>query len=76
MEQQFAGPAVSIIYYKLMPDNVCASLQRPKTALQLLQALNIPEEAALVIRNGGLLTPDRRIWPGDQIEVRMAGSRG
>lgn len=49
---------------------------RPKTALQLLHALDLEEETALVARDGQLLTPDRHIWPGDEILVRQAGSRG
>jgi sulfur carrier protein ThiS len=51
-------------------------LPRPKTSRQLLAALNLREECALVARNGELLTPDRRIWPDDELLVRKVGSTG
>ena len=52
------------------------SLPRPKTARQLLAALDIAEECALVAREGELLTPDRRIWPDDRLLVRKVASAG
>ena len=51
-------------------------MPRPKTALRLLQNLNLPTDAALVIREGGLLTPDREVLPEDKITVRIVTSHG
>ena len=76
IEFKFAGPAVAIIYLIIEPGGKMRTLERPKTASQLLAALNLEEETALVIREGALLTPDRRIWPGQSIRVRLTGSRG
>jgi sulfur carrier protein len=47
-----------------------------KTVLQLLHNLHLRVNDALIIRDGELLTPDRHLWPGDQITVRMVVSRG
>lgn len=58
------------------PEGETRNFPRPKTARQLLQALGLPEETALVARDGKLLTPDRQIWAGDKIMVRKVGSRG
>lgn len=60
----------------LEPDGETFKIKRPKTALQLLHALGLEEETALVARDGQLLTPDRRVWPDDEIWVRKVGSRG
>lgn len=51
-------------------------MPRPKTVLQLLRKLDIRRGAALVIRDGGLLTPDREILPNDSIIVRIVTSSG
>ncbi|EKO38382.1 MAG: hypothetical protein B193_2925 [Solidesulfovibrio magneticus str. Maddingley MBC34] len=47
-----------------------------KTVLQLLNNLHLRVNDALIIRDGELLTPDRHLWPGDQVTVRMVVSRG
>ena len=60
----------------LLPAGRVLILPRPKTALGLLQRLNIPPGTALVIRAGGLLTPDREILPNDEITVRIVTSSG
>lgn len=60
----------------LEPPGKCLSMPRPKTVSQLLQALDLREETALVARQGNLLTPDRRIWPDDELLVRIVASRG
>ena len=60
----------------LLPAGRVLTLPRPKTALGLLRRLGIPSGAALVIRAGGLLTPDREILPGDEITVRIVASSG
>lgn len=58
------------------PDPDKKPFPRPKTVSQLLEALHLEAETALVARDGKLLTPDRRIWPGDEIWVRVVASRG
>lgn len=73
---KYEGPALALIYLCLQPGERHQTMLRPKTARQLLQALSLLEETALVIRQGELLTPDRHLWPGDAITVRLAGSRG
>ena len=60
----------------LQPEEKHLSLPRPKTSRQLLAALGLAEETALVAREKQLLTPDRRIWPGDQVLVRKVTSSG
>ncbi len=60
----------------LQPEERRFRLRRPKTARQLLDALGLMEETALVARGGELLTPDRRLWPGDELLVRVVTSTG
>lgn len=69
-------PATPIIFLTIQPDNIFMTLKRPKTALQLLHSLTLEEEDALVARDGKLLTPDRQIWPGDRIWIRIVASKG
>ncbi len=64
------------ILVRLEPEGLLLSMPRAKTAGQLLAALNLAEESALVARAKELLTPDRRIWPNDQLLVRVVASRG
>ena len=66
----------SRIVVLLQPEEKYLSLPRPKTSRQLLAALGLAEETALVARNGVLLTPDRHIWPGDEVLVRKVASSG
>ncbi len=61
---------------RVQPEESRLSLPRPKTARQLLEALGLAEESALVAREGQLLTPDRRIWPNDDLLVRKVASSG
>ena len=60
----------------LEPEMKTILIKRPKTVMQLLQVLNLSLESALVARNGKLLTYDRRIWPGDELLVRVVMSSG
>lgn len=69
-----ASPAVITLTRE--PGGATESVPRPKTAAQLLQRLGIRQSAALVIREGELLTHDRRIEPGDHIIVRTVVSSG
>lgn len=60
----------------IQPEEKIVVMKRAKTARQLLEALNLAEETALVARNNELLTPDRRIWANDNILVRKVASTG
>lgn len=73
MNPEWTGPRV-LVYRE--PENVLLSMPRMKTARQLLEKLGLFEETALVARGEELLTPDRHIWPEEQILVRTVGSRG
>ena len=57
-----------VITVHLMPGDRKKVIRRPKTVLQLLQAL--------VIRDGELLTIDRHISAGDTITVQSVVSVG
>lgn len=60
----------------LEPTGGAREMLRPKTVAQLLNKLEVRRGTALVIRDGELLTQDRRIEPGDVITVRSVVSRG
>lgn len=64
------------VIVRLQPEDSLISIPRPKTARQLLAALGLAEETALVARNGELLTPDRHVWPNDELLVRKVASTG
>ena len=65
-----------LITVHLMPGGQNKVMKRPKTVLQLLKALDIMEETALVIRGDELLTIDRHISAGDTITVQSVVSVG
>lgn len=72
--QSYRPPAeISVV---LQPEEKRFTMPRPKTVLQLLHKLNIRPGTALVIRDQGLLTQDRQIFPGDVITVRIVTSSG
>ena len=60
----------------LQPEEKELVLPRPKNVQQLLKALGLGSCAALVAREGELLTPDRAISPGDRLLVRKVTSSG
>lgn len=72
-KKQGAGENILVF---LEPEGKELSMRRPKMVWQLLKMLDLEEETALVARDGKLLTPDRHIWPGDHILVRIVASRG
>ncbi|MDL2266501.1 hypothetical protein LJC46_00750 [Desulfovibrio sp. OttesenSCG-928-G15] len=72
-QASYTTPEVQIL---LEPEGKSFSMPRPKTVLQLLNKLGIRRSTALVIRNGGLLTPDQRIFPNDAVTVRIVTSSG
>lgn len=58
------------------PGNKTVSIPRPRSVTQLLNRLKLKPGQVLVIRDGGLLTPDRGILPGDNITLRNVTSAG
>ena len=70
---EHTGARVTVL---VQPEDKYLSLPRPKTSRQLLAALGLAEETALVARAGQLLTPDRHIWPNDELLVRKVASSG
>ncbi len=76
MENIINKNTTQTIQVLLQPEDKKLELPRQKTARQLLAFLNLREETALVARAGELLTPDRRIYAGDEILVRKVTSSG
>ena len=60
----------------LEPQGKSLTLPRPKTVWQLMNRLGLKPCSALIIHEGGLLTRDREILPGDVITVRSVVSSG
>lgn len=73
IKPEYQGPRLNLI---LQPEEEHLSIPLAKTVRQLLEALKLPEETALIIRDGQLLTPDRHLYPGNEVIVRKVGSRG
>jgi sulfur carrier protein len=65
-----------MITVRLEPENKEFSMDRPGTVALLLHKVGRKPGRALVIRDGGLLTPDLNLRDGDHITVRDVGSRG
>lgn len=61
---------------RLEPENRTLELPQANTVLQLLNRLERKPGRALVIRDGGLLTPDVKLRHGDELVVRDVVSRG
>ncbi len=72
-EEKYQIPMVTVL---LQPEEKTFEIERPKTARQLLEKLGLREETALVARKGQLLTPDVRIYRGDELLVRKVTSSG
>lgn len=71
------GPYASWqITVHLEPQGKSLSMPRPKTVWQLMNRLGLKPCSALIIRDGGLLTRDREIFPNDVITVRSVVSSG
>ncbi len=60
----------------LEPKENVLTFPRLNTVLQLLGKLGLKRNDALIIRDGELLTPDRKFHDGDTIRVRPVMSRG
>ena len=67
------GPTITVT---LEPSGTVLILPRVKTVRQLFTRMAIQPGTTLVIRDGGLLTPDREILPEDAITLRSVVSRG
>jgi len=65
-----------MIKVRLEPDGKDLEFHGLKTVLGLLNKLGLRPTMALVVRGGGLLTPDIRIKSGDEILVRKVTSAG
>lgn len=65
-----------MITVRIEPENRELTIDRAATVTQLLHKLDRKPGRALVIRDGGLLTPDLNLKDGDHIIVRDVGSRG
>ncbi|MDR2726957.1 MAG: hypothetical protein LBC10_03070 [Deltaproteobacteria bacterium] len=66
-------PPVQVL---LQPEEKTVAIPKAKTARAVLHALGLRECSALVIRDGGLLTPDRAVAPGESLIVRKVTSSG
>ncbi|MDL2207335.1 hypothetical protein LJB82_01260 [Desulfovibrio sp. OttesenSCG-928-M16] len=73
MPENYAPAQVTVC---LQPAGHSFTMPRPKTVRQLLERLGLRQDAALIIRDGGLLTPDRRIEADDSLVVRVVTSSG
>jgi sulfur carrier protein len=61
---------------ELQPSGKRLELPYVKSVLQLLNKVGARKGTVLVIRDGKLLTPDRKLFPGDEIIVRTVVSAG
>lgn len=73
IKPDYTGARVTV---RLEPAGKDVSIPRPKTARQLLEYFGLREETAIIAREGKLLTPDRRIWPADNLFLRIVTSQG
>ncbi len=65
-----------MITIRIEPEGTELTYPKINTVLQLLNKLKLRPTDALVIRDGGLLTPDLPVRPGDALTVWLVGSRG
>ncbi|MUM76321.1 hypothetical protein GKC30_01585 [Pseudodesulfovibrio sp. F-1] len=65
-----------MITVRLEPDNDVVELHGTKTVLAVLNRLKLRSTMAIVVRDGQLLTPDRRLAPGQTLMVRKVTSAG
>lgn len=60
----------------LEPQNETMVMHKARSVHAVLKRLGIRPTTVLVIRDGGLLTPDRHLYHGDEIIVRTVVSSG
>lgn len=75
IQEEKAAPVVHVV---LQPEEKHLDVPRSKakTVAQLLMALGLRQGTAIVARDGGLLTPDLPLYPGQTLMVRKVMSRG
>ena len=76
MESRHSSYTQPKLTIHLQPEDRIIEIPRVKTVKQLLTALGLEEEMALVARDGQLLTPDRHLEYNDTLLVRKVASRG
>ncbi|SKA88387.1 sulfur carrier protein [Paucidesulfovibrio gracilis DSM 16080] len=65
-----------MITVEVQPENEILEFGKLNTVLQLLNRLQLRSTQALIIREGQLLTADRRLHHGDRIIVKKVISAG
>ncbi len=60
----------------LQPENTTLRMPYVRSVQQLLNKVGVRRGTVLVIRDGRLLTPDRKLFPGDEIIIRTVVSAG
>ncbi len=65
-----------MITVNLEPDGEVIELHRTKSVLGALNKLKLRSTMAIVVRDGELLTSDRKLRPGETIMVRKVTSAG
>ncbi len=65
-----------MITVHIEPDNETLTFDRLNSGLQLLNRLGLLRTQALIIRNGELITWDRKFKPGDEITLKKITSVG
>lgn len=76
MSEQSEGQ--SVIHIILQPEEREFDLPRSqaKNVSRLLESLHLRQACAIVVREGTLLTPDVRLFPGQTVLVRKVMSSG
>ncbi|NDV25053.1 MoaD/ThiS family protein [Desulfovibrio sp. JC010] len=65
-----------MVIVTIEPEGQTVEYTKLNTVLQLLNKQGLHHTDTLVIRNGELITPDERIFQGDEIELRKVISVG
>ncbi|MDL1965477.1 MAG: hypothetical protein DRP81_03780 [Candidatus Omnitrophota bacterium] len=65
-----------MIKIRFFPEGKEIKFSKGGQVKQILKKLNLSPTTALVIKNNQLLTSDLFIKDGDEIEIRLVGSKG
>ena len=65
-----------MITVNLEPDGEVVELHKTRSVLAVLNRLKLRSTMAIVVRDGELLTPDRKLDNGDVLMVRKVTSAG
>ena len=60
----------------LEPDGKVIEMHKLRSVLAVLNRLNLRSTMAIVVRDGELLTTDRKLYNGDTVMVRKVTSAG